>query len=228
MNCHGLKWFIVLSAAVHAAVLFYWTPPVREIGNPGRVLQLAMTDISGETATATADITHSEKQERTPKATVAKTRSPPVKPVNDTATQPVPDQIPELAEATEAPDPDPQPPEQQESSDHASLTSGSPDDIRQDTDHHLRMSILELVTAQLKYPTIARRRGWQGIVILELHIESDGHISRLHVTETSGYPVLDQAAISSLQLASVPHAGQWLNGHAIDIMVPVEYRLTGG
>jgi outer membrane biosynthesis protein TonB len=61
-----------------------------------------------------------------------------------------------------------------------------------------------------------------------LHIESDDHISRLHVTETSGYPVLDQAAISSLQLASVPYAGQWLNGHAIDIMVPVEYRLTGG
>ncbi|MEA2094625.1 MAG: energy transducer TonB [Pseudomonadota bacterium] len=225
MNCHGLKWFIVLSAAVHAAVLFYWTPPAREIGNPGRVLQLAMTDISGETATAAAGIARSDNQESTPEATVAKTRSLPVKPVYDTATQPVPNRIPE---ATEASDPDPPPPEQQESSAQTSLTSGSPDDIRQDTDHHLRMSILELVTAQLKYPTIARRRGWQGIVILELHIESDGHISRLHVTETSGYPVLDQAAISSLQLASVPHAGQWLNGHAIDIMVPVEYRLTGG
>lgn len=220
MNCHGLKWFIVLSAAVHAAVLFFWTPPVREIGNPGRVLQLAMTDISGETAATSADMTRSDIQEEP----VAQTRSPPVKPVNDTATQPVPNRIPEAAEA---PGPDPNPPEQQESSDQASLPSGSPDDIRQDADHHLRMSILELVTAQLKYPTIARRRGWQGIVILELHIESDGHISRLHVTETSGYPVLDQAAISSLQLASVPHAGQWLNGHAIDIRVPVEYRLTG-
>jgi protein TonB len=225
MTRHGLKGFIVLSAAVHAAVLFFWTPPVREIGNPGRVLQLAMTDISGETAPATTDMIRSDKQEHAPQEPVTQTRRPPVKPVNDTATQPVPNRIPEAAEA---PGPDPQPPEQQESSGQASFTSGSPDDIRQDTDHHLRMSILELVTAQLKYPTIARRRGWQGIVILELHIESDGHISRLHVTETSGYPVLDQAAISTLQLASVPHAGQWLNGHAIDIMVPVEYRLTGG
>ena len=228
MTRHGLKGFIVLSAAVHAAVLFYWTPPVREIGNPGRVLQLAMRDISGETATAAADITRNDKQEHAPEEPVVQTRTPPVKPLDNTATQPVPDQIPEVAEATEASGPDPQPPEQLESSEQASLASGSPDDIRQDADHHLRMSILELVTAQLKYPTIARRRGWQGIVILELHIESDGHSSRLHVTETSGYPVLDQAAISSLQLASVPHAGQWLNGSAIDIMVPVEYRLTGG
>jgi outer membrane biosynthesis protein TonB len=48
------------------------------------------------------------------------------------------------------------------------------------------------------------------------------------VEQTSGYPVLDRAALQSLQLASVPDAEQWMQGQAIDIIIPVEYRLVGG
>ena len=85
--------------------------------------------------------------------------------------------------------------------------------------------MLELVTQRLSYPAIARRKGWQGVVILALHIESDGLISDLHVNETSGYAALDKAAIKSLQLASIPGARQWLHGHSIDMLIPIEYRL---
>jgi len=31
--------------------------------------------------------------------------------------------------------------------------------------------------------------------------------------------------MKSLQLASIPGAGQWLHGRSIDMLVPVEYRL---
>lgn len=107
----------------------------------------------------------------------------------------------------------------------ATASTGSPTPGRQETDRQLRASILELVATELKYPAMARRKGWQGTVQLELHIEPDGRISRLRINRTSGYPVLDNAATQALQLARLPQAGQWLKGQAIDLVVPVEYRL---
>lgn len=99
---------------------------------------------------------------------------------------------------------------------------------RHTVSEQLRKSILRLVSSHFDYPLLARRKGWQGVVKLQVHIESNGRISRLHVEQTSGYAVLDQAALQTLQLASVPDAEQWMQGQAIDIIIPVEYRLVGG
>ncbi len=84
---------------------------------------------------------------------------------------------------------------------------------------------MQLISHELRYPAIARRKGWQGVVKLNLHIEPDGSITGLQVDETSGYAILDEAAMECLQLASLPGAAHWLQGQAIDIVVPVEYRL---
>ncbi len=105
------------------------------------------------------------------------------------------------------------------------MPRSSPRPSHEESDRHLRDSVLRLVTQRLSYPAIARRKGWQGVVTLELHIEPDGLISDLQVNETSGYPALDHAAVKSLQLASIPGAGAWLHGRSIDMLVPVEYRL---
>ena len=87
---------------------------------------------------------------------------------------------------------------------------------------------MDLLTRKLNYPAIARRKGWQGVVKLELHIEPDGLISDLHIDQTSGYAVLDEAALQTLQLANVPNAAQWLHGETTNIIIPVEYRLIDG
>jgi protein TonB len=107
------------------------------------------------------------------------------------------------------------------------IAGSTPPSTRESADH-LRRSVIDLFSQRLNYPAIARRKGWQGTVTLRLLIEPDGRISRLHVDRTSGYPVLDRAAVKSLQLASVPQAGHWLHGRALELLVPVEYRLTGG
>ena len=106
--------------------------------------------------------------------------------------------------------------------------AGSPHPSPRESEVHLRRSVLDLVGERLDYPAIARHRGWQGTVTLRLQIEPDGRISRLDVDRTSGYPVLDRAAVKSLQLASVPQAGRWLHGRALELLVPVEYRLVEG
>lgn len=76
------------------------------------------------------------------------------------------------------------------------------------------------------YPYLAQRRNWQGEVRLGLRIEASGRLSHIHIVKSSGYAVLDQAALDSLKkVASIPDAGHWLRGNSFDTVLPVEYRL---
>jgi protein TonB len=193
----------------------------RDTGNPGRVINLDMVETAGDTTVAPAEAA----PDNMPKPAAA--------PLNMPATATQTAAAPHAREqeqtgvgntgtadsvATSTPADKPAP--------SAVVAASSPERSRQEADRHLRNSILELVASNLKYPPLARRKGWQGTVVLELRIEADGRISRLHVNATSGYPVLDRAAVESLQLASVTQAGQWLDGEAVDILIPVEYRLV--
>jgi protein TonB len=82
------------------------------------------------------------------------------------------------------------------------------------------------VTANFNYPVLARRHGWQGQVKLAMHIEPDGRLTDLRVQQSSGHRILDHAALQALQaIRSIPEAVNWLQGHALDIVLPVEYRL---
>ncbi len=48
------------------------------------------------------------------------------------------------------------------------------------------------------YPLLARRRGWEGEVLLAFRLEADGRITGAHVARSSGYGVLDRAALTAL------------------------------
>lgn len=77
------------------------------------------------------------------------------------------------------------------------------------------------------YPRLARKRGWQGEVLLTLKIESDGVISRILITKSTGYSLLDETAIKTVKkISNVKKMGQWLNGRSIEMELPVIYRLT--
>jgi protein TonB len=49
------------------------------------------------------------------------------------------------------------------------------------------------------YPPEAERRREEGTVALQLHIGADGFVDRVDVVRSSGYPLLDQAAVSRLR-----------------------------
>jgi protein TonB len=91
------------------------------------------------------------------------------------------------------------------------------------------------ITAQLNqafdqyfnYPRLAQRNGWQGIVKLGLRIESNGQLSHIRLLSTSGFPVLDQAAIETLNRISTLHdVDIWLNGLHFDTVLPIQYKLV--
>jgi protein TonB len=95
---------------------------------------------------------------------------------------------------------------------------------------HVRNQILGQLQTNLSrylaYPPLARQRGWEGTVLLGLRVDSDGHIEGVHVTNSSGYAILDNSALNSLtQISRLAETVVWLNGKGIDMQLPVIYRL---
>jgi protein TonB len=112
-----------------------------------------------------------------------------------------------------------------------STPSDSGQNIR-DTDrehsvqNHLLGEINSRLSRYLVYPPIAREHGWEGTVLLRLHVEPDGLLNRIRVRLGSGYDVLDRAAIDSLhKVERIADATAWLNGQGHDVDLPVIYRL---
>lgn len=76
------------------------------------------------------------------------------------------------------------------------------------------------------YPSLARKRGWQGKVVLEVVILMDGSVEQVRLHSGSGFTLLDKAAIASV--------GQWRfspemrDGKAVPskVLVPVNFSLN--
>lgn len=78
----------------------------------------------------------------------------------------------------------------------------------------------------LVYPPLARRRGWEGTVLLGLRVKRNGYLDGIHIEHSSGYTVLDHSALNSLiRLGHLAEASSYLNGHGMDMQLPVIYQL---
>lgn len=76
-----------------------------------------------------------------------------------------------------------------------------------------------------KYPRRARRKGYEGTVMLEVLVDEKGTVKDLKVFESSGYELLDKSAISSVQkwlftpgTKDGGPAGMW-------VRIPVRFKL---
>ncbi len=49
------------------------------------------------------------------------------------------------------------------------------------------------------YPAIARLRGYQGVVLVEAEILPDGQVGQVNLRKSSGYAILDRAALSAVK-----------------------------
>ena len=79
------------------------------------------------------------------------------------------------------------------------------------------------------YPMMARRNGWQGQVRVGLRVEADGRLSHVRIAHSSGYRLLDSAALATLNhISTVPQAVGWLEGRHFDMVLPIDYRLIDG
>lgn len=223
MISHNIKWFLGLSVAIHAAALVAWQPSAHKLGHSGQTLLLAVTNRSGEAVKPPQNPADSHTQSTTEQILPRQPADPPPV-VAATAAKQQPVKHPAVRQRA-APPAQVRPQAQNNSPRPAYTEQAASSTSREVQEQHLRTCVMDLIARQLSYPAIARRKGWQGVVRLELHIEPDGLVSALHIDATSGYTVLDEAALQSLQLANIPGAALWLRGNAVDIIVPVEFRL---
>jgi protein TonB len=75
------------------------------------------------------------------------------------------------------------------------------------------------------YPPLARRRDQEGEVLLRLDLDTQGRVTAAQVLQSSGYPLLDRAALaagSGWQLLPAR-----INGVAVTsyVRIPVQFRL---
>ena len=71
------------------------------------------------------------------------------------------------------------------------------------------------------YPAPARRKGWEGNVVLAYYVTSSGHVQGLKVLRSSGHQMLDQEAIRSISRY------RYRPGQAGWTYHPVLFRLNG-
>ncbi len=69
-----------------------------------------------------------------------------------------------------------------------------------------------------EYPTIAKKMGYQGVVSLELEILPDGSCGNVQIARSSGYSILDTAAVKA--------AKSWVffKNYSILLLTPVKVR----
>jgi protein TonB len=78
-----------------------------------------------------------------------------------------------------------------------------------------------------RYPEFARRKGWEGRVVVRVTVEPSGRVSGVRIRTGSGFGVLDQAALQSVR--SWRFDPKVMGGVAVQgvVDVPVNFSLRG-
>lgn len=70
------------------------------------------------------------------------------------------------------------------------------------------------------YPLEAINKGWQGEILVQIFLDANGHVVAARVENSSGYPILDEAALKAARaLKSLPAEG------VEDAFLTVSFRL---
>jgi protein TonB len=75
------------------------------------------------------------------------------------------------------------------------------------------------------YPAIARRRHWEGLVVLRAYVTADGHCGEVAVQRSSGHEVLDRAALEAVRKWRFVPAKRGDVAQASWVTVPIEFQL---
>jgi periplasmic protein TonB len=131
------------------------------------------------------------------------------------------------------PTPSPEVPLVQEAPVHASSPTSGVDALplqmvkASASDHRWLAESLWRRVAELKrYPNSARMNGQEGKVILKAIIRSDGQLADVSVQKSSGYSVLDAAAIETVKLACPLLMKHAIGKPHIVVSLPIVYSLA--
>ncbi len=79
---------------------------------------------------------------------------------------------------------------------------------------------------QPRYPAIARQNGWQGRTVLRVEIRGDGHVGMVEVLRSSGYAILDDAAVEAVKAGEFMPAQVGGKPVSSSVEVPIRFQLV--
>ena len=82
--------------------------------------------------------------------------------------------------------------------------------------------IKKIIEKNISYPSMARRMGWQGKVVVSFVVCRDGKIENLQVVESSGHAPLDKNALETVRQVE-PFPGPPVR---VRLVLPVTYKIT--
>jgi TonB family protein len=76
------------------------------------------------------------------------------------------------------------------------------------------------------YPYVARRRGYEGVVVLKVLVMENGRVGEIRIEESSGFEILDEAAIKSVRKWVFSPAKR--NGIPVSswVKIPIRFELN--
>lgn len=77
------------------------------------------------------------------------------------------------------------------------------------------------------YPSLSRRAGEQGRVILRVHVDIAGNADAVEIKDSCGFPRLDQAAMEAVRKWKFLAAKQGDDAIAAWVLVPITFSLRG-
>jgi protein TonB len=79
----------------------------------------------------------------------------------------------------------------------------------------------------IAYPRWAIRQGWEGTLVIAVEILEDGRVGRWQVMESTGYAILDKAAVKAIREWQFEPARKEGRPLVACIQIPVHFRLEG-
>lgn len=76
-----------------------------------------------------------------------------------------------------------------------------------------------------QYPKLARKKGWQGRVILRVHVDENGHPVDVQIAHSSGYKILDRAALKTIRKWTFQPARKAGFHVASTVHIPIRFDL---
>lgn len=76
-----------------------------------------------------------------------------------------------------------------------------------------------------RYPREARRRGWEGKVVLFFQINRKGEVAEIKLIQSSGYPDLDEEGFATLRRASPFLPPPLTDQDRLEVEIPLVFRL---
>lgn len=85
---------------------------------------------------------------------------------------------------------------------------------------------LTYVNEPPRYPHLARKKGWEGTVVVKTRVEKDGLPSEIQIEQSSGHGILDESALRAVRQWKFLPAHSGALKFASWIRVPVKFELV--